>query len=190
MWRYNWLHLNSNSTNAKKLTGLSDNQMILLWLTLILWDSCLYPVKSLGSFSGEDDDIMKTFVALLLGVFIRMHRMRQFEFYTIHRGNIENMQELKPWKKKKKALRASPWTEAKAYWRSRCHGELLLTKKQNQGQGMREGPDLWFSIDDRDNTVKGRKGCNAKNWASRSTSKSYTLMLRSFPMLTGICNYL
>lgn len=31
-----------------------------------------------------------------------MHRMRQFEFYTIHRGNIENMQELKSWKKKKR----------------------------------------------------------------------------------------
>lgn len=48
MWRYNWHRLNSKSTNAKKLTGLSDNQMILLWLTLILWDSCLYLVKSWG----------------------------------------------------------------------------------------------------------------------------------------------
>lgn len=46
--RCNWHRWKSKSTNAKKLTGLLDNQRILLWFTLILWGSSLCLEKNWG----------------------------------------------------------------------------------------------------------------------------------------------
>lgn len=133
-----------------------------------------------------EDDIMKTFVALLLGAFIGMHRVRKFQFYSIHRDIIENTQERKS---SKKVIESLIVNGSKSLLTDQVRQKDIGDWKIRSRTRDKAWPgSLIFHRINREYSVRqGGTTRKSKNWASKSRKKNYTLSPRSIPMLSSIC---